>query len=741
MTDQTPSHRRSSSTTSAPASPPDWQPLNWGYPFAPSSGNATDPQIWLKALARWDGGFYPLGANGMFHGGIHFDAATGNALKQGDGIRVIADGEVIAYRLDSAYPELTYPPAPNHRYALYSTGFVLVRHRLVLPPASKPSGASVTGSSATGTNGTLPNQPPTDDVLEFYSLYMHQLDWAGYQASARAADGNTQSAPSIHPLPFWQGDRHFRVGNKAKDRQDQPPQLNTPFRFDLASAGSEVPTPGNGAQVGGMNAAAGPTPDSIGSIAPYIDSKIRLAAPTADPAEASQNSATANALQSAQGIRIRDRASGTVIGLLPRDGEITVTGNATTGWAQIAKIIKGAPVAAVAGATPDPRAVTGWVYLDELDPVVDPRPLDTVVVPDTPFKVKAGDVVGYLGEYQRYRESQLLPPKALRPLLHVEVFAGEQLKGFIRRSQERAKSLPASGKTLLVIQQGAKLVNPAEPDNNGWLTAGLMLMLTKDDPGKGYWAKVQPTQLPAQSATRGHAHHASGTPVGTPLWVERSVAGKAAGPVLRSWSAFPLRLANAQAPAVGFQQVLSRAQLDQFIDNCNATDDQGTHWWRFPAGDADGTTIWGWACEKEHPNTQWENPWSWPGFDTVDTTSIPLLDLYRRNLYETKQLLDGEEEEFCTIAATVNAGMLIGKLEKAVNRQDSGKGTVTPAELRKALTVPWLAEAISHLIVRYESEWGGDMGKWDKLSKVMGNGKHIWQAELERIEKLQWWIR
>lgn len=31
------------------------------------------------------------------------------------------------------------------------------------------------------------------------------------------------------------------------------------------------------------------------------------------------------------------------------------------------------------------------------------------------------------------------------------------------------------------------------------------------------------------------------------------------------------------------------------------------------------------------------------------------------------------------------------------------------------------------------------MGKWEALSRLMGNGKQVWQTELERIGKLQWW--
>ncbi|MGF6646916.1 muramidase [Paraburkholderia sp. GAS82] len=677
--------------------PPQWQPLNWSFPFTPASGDSADPQTWLDALAGADGGFYPLGRNGMFHGGIHFDAGTGGDLKQGDGVKVIADGEVVAYRLDSAYPELTYPTTPP-RYALYSTGFVLVRHKLVLPPAPKaadsPAGASVasapaaTPAGASGAQAPQTYQPPPDEVLEFYSLYMHQLDWAGYQAAEQADSSSAQSVPSIRRLPFWQGDRLFRVGAKAKDKLPVSP---------------------------------------------------------ASPVDAAQNTDA-----SQTGVRICDRASGSVIGLLPRGGELTIVGNAAKGWAQIAAISTGVPVAAVAGVTPDPRAATGWVNLDELDGVTDPKPLDTVVVLDTPFEVRAGDLVGYLGEYQNSTQSSAFPPTPVRPLLHVEVFTGAQINDFIQKSRERANKLGdkvPGGKSLLVIRQGTKFVEPSDSQSNAQL-AGLTLALALGDPGKGCWAKVQPTRIAAQSGAHGHGHtrQVSGTLVGSPLWVERKYAGKVAGATVQTWTDFPLQLANAQGSAVGYQEVFSRAQLDQLPDDRRAADErknQGTptQWWSIDAGDSDGKAIYGWVCEKGHLETLWQSPWAWPDFDTVDTTGIPVIDLYRRNLFETKQLLDGEEQAFSPVATKANASPLIAKLEKAVKRGGSGNGNVlVPADLKKALTVPWLAEVVSHLIVSYESEWGGDMSKWEALSPLMGDdGKPIWQTELERIEKLKWW--
>lgn len=725
--------------------PPQWQPLKWSFPFPPAKGNSADPQTWLEALSDADGGFYPLGLNGMYHGGIHFDALTARWLAHGDGVRAIADGEVVAYRLDSKYPELTYPTTPL-RYALYSTGFVLVRHRLILPPEPKAAGSSPDASRASGmastpagaSNAEAPQayEPPADEVLEFYSLYMHQLDWKGYQDAARTRNRDAQSMPSIHPLPFWQGDKFFQVGAKANDRQSLPTQMNTPLNFAQLAGGLGMAAPGRGALLDGVT--SGSTLKSVDDLSPYSD-KVRYTVPPAGSTDAFPRADTPQT-----GVRICDRASGTVIGILPRGGELKIVGHVTKGWAQIAMITNGTPVAAIAGGTLDARATTGWVNLDELDVVVDPKPLDTVVVLDKPFKVSAGDVVGYLGEYQELTEASVFPPKRIRPLLHVEVFAGAPINDFITKSRARANKLQ-DAKSLLVIQQGTKFVKPVEPQMDTGLT-GLTLTLVKGDkgdPGKGRWAKVLPTRVEAHPALqghgRGHLHQSSGSAVGNPLWVERKYAGKPAAEVVWTWADFPLQPANVDQSAVGFLHVYSQAQLDQLTEDKKATDEHGMQWWSIAAGSSDGTTLFGWVRKDGHAHTQWQNPWAWPGFDTVDTTAIPLIDMYRRNLFEANQLLDGEEKEFSPIAAAVNAGPFIGKLERAAKRQGDGEGNVKPTDLRNALLVPWLAGAISHLIFRYESEWGGDMSKWETLSRLMGGRKQVWQTELERIEKLQWW--
>lgn len=200
-----------------------------------------------------------------------------------------------------------------------------------------------------------------------------------------------------------------------------------------------------------------------------------------------------------------------------------------------------------------------------------------------------------------------------------------------------------------------------------------------------------------------------------------------------------LNVSNARGPAVGFDEVFSRGELDKLGDGAKAQDDKQAHWWKITAGTSDGNSREGWVCETGHQNVQWHSPWEWPGFELVDNTSVSLLDSFKRHLYVYELLFDGDKEAFEPSAVSVNGSALIKKLEKVVDRLGNNDGKVSAQELGRAQRVRWVAQAMSHLVVRYESEWGGDVSKWESLSSLMKERKYIWQAELERIEKLRWW--
>lgn len=157
-------------------------PISWAYPF-PGKDSSNNPLQLLTHMAQAKGGFYPTGENGLWHGGVHFDEGTAAAFDQSS-VRCIADGEVIAYRIDERYPVSEFTDdIPLVKRAPFSTGFVLVKHSLQPPPLKNADGSIVEGQT-----------PPS---LTLYSLYMHLLDWAGYQAQ-----------PDL-PLPtFWETKRY-----------------------------------------------------------------------------------------------------------------------------------------------------------------------------------------------------------------------------------------------------------------------------------------------------------------------------------------------------------------------------------------------------------------------------------------------------------------------------------------------------------------------------------------------------
>lgn len=166
----------------------------WSYPFPGDKEHPTvDEGAYLGvpggregALARTEDGFYPIGANGLWHGGVHFDTNTDAILEQSLGVRCIRDGEVVAYRIDREYPFIEFTSGVR---AAYSTGFTLVRHRLEIPEG----------------------EPEQRAALVFYSLYMHKLDWKGYL-----------DEPELRRPGYWSQPNRFCVGDRAKDRQEEP---------------------------------------------------------------------------------------------------------------------------------------------------------------------------------------------------------------------------------------------------------------------------------------------------------------------------------------------------------------------------------------------------------------------------------------------------------------------------------------------------------------------------------------
>lgn len=145
---------------------------------------------------------------------MHFDDGTAAEFDQSS-VRCIADGEVIAYRIDEHYPVSEFTDEiPLIKRAPFSTGFVLVKHSLQAPPLRNADGRIDDRSI-----------PPN---LTLYSLYMHLLDWPGYQAQ-----------PDLPRPAFWET-RSYTVNTQNQGLSVRAGPSKNAAKLSELSRGAEV---------------------------------------------------------------------------------------------------------------------------------------------------------------------------------------------------------------------------------------------------------------------------------------------------------------------------------------------------------------------------------------------------------------------------------------------------------------------------------------------------------------------
>ncbi|MFJ2364913.1 glycoside hydrolase family 19 protein [Pseudomonas sp. NPDC087697] len=408
----------------------------WSYPFKVGGAEAKDPQQYYKALAQAKDGYYPLGSNGLWHGGVHFDEATGLVGDKAE-VRCIADGEVVAYRIDEVYPKSDF----GSTHSVFSTGFVLVKHRLEVPVPPAPAPA-LGAPAAAATPGPS---------LTFFSLYMHLLDWEGYRLT-----------PALDRPAFWSGGIS-QVKASANDkilglRVRQGPKNNPGYgtvltvlpRGTLVETGEEdhgwlkvvnvTPAdaslpPGTGWVYKG-EMTDGPTPNSyvIG-----VAAKDEMTPPQkglAVHAGANQTSATTAILPIGTQVKIGN------------DG-------ANAEYQKLIEIVSGSSIPALTAS----NGILGYIRKSLLETKSEPAEKNTVHLLERPFPIKAGSLIGHVGKYQNHSDP------APKNLLHLEVFSCEDVKAFTELSKSKASSLPATEKTLLKIPKDSLLITHVQGMN------------------------------------------------------------------------------------------------------------------------------------------------------------------------------------------------------------------------------------------------------------------------------------
>ncbi|WP_248807352.1 pesticin C-terminus-like muramidase [Pseudomonas sp. MWU13-2100] len=427
----------------------------WSYPFKVGGAEATDPQQYYAALAKANDGYYPLGSNGLWHGGVHFDEATGLVLPHSE-VRCIADGQVIAYRIDEAYPVSAY----SDRNAIASTGFVLVKHQLEVPAPPAP---------ATAAGATAAPAPAGGPTLVFYSLYMHLLDMAGYNTTSPAPERPAYWSGGTYQVRASANDKVLGLNVHAAPKNTQGyeqilatlPQGTTVTTGDASANGQWLKVVSVSPEMSGLAADSGwiykNNMSSLGNNQYLIGKK-------GDDVPATQ----------VKGLNVHKTAatSGDILSVLPTGTQVKISEEGASGqYRKLVEIISGVPVPAL---TADASgSLPGFVWLPSLETKSEPQAMGSVVVLDTPVTIKAGDLVGHAGQYQNHDEG------SPRNLVHLEVFSCDDVKDFVTQSRSKANALPADQKNLMKVYKNTKLIthradisstNPPKVSDDGTMT-------------------------------------------------------------------------------------------------------------------------------------------------------------------------------------------------------------------------------------------------------------------------------
>lgn len=125
-----------------PSSPSQNDDKKYQFPIRKADGNHYSLDELYKELEKESSGHYLLGNHGFWHGGIHFSERSAPQCKLKQAVRCMADGEVVAYRLNKDYLTSTFQGEKECSNLRYSTSFCLVRHTYESPqrpPERKPA--------------------------------------------------------------------------------------------------------------------------------------------------------------------------------------------------------------------------------------------------------------------------------------------------------------------------------------------------------------------------------------------------------------------------------------------------------------------------------------------------------------------------------------------------------------------------------------------------------------------------
>ena len=739
----------------------------WKFPVIINSKKDLTVNNYYSALLKASKGFYPISINQLIHMGIHFDEKVLKELGDENERQVycIADGEVVAYRINDNYQNISY----GDTVAYYSTGFVLVRHLLEMErveektesaepdtenssttekPAednSPASSASKTNDTATSTNSTAdkadttsentPTEPEKEKLpphqLYFYSLYMHLADTAFYDKNSKT------STPS-----FWEQDI-YRVlpdhkelnkveGLCIRDKADNSKndsilavlQVGTKVNLNLdlhdenhnwyavtslAEGYSSIP------ELKSIKHSQGEAQtDILGWIfigKEMTSQEFEILGLNEHKKLLSGKSTELSILTkefnatcaSSKGLRVRKDKK--ILSMLPGGTQVKISGNKKAKrYVELTEVIRdGKPT------IPLPKGNTK-IWFDCLERISRGKEYNEVVVLDTPSPIKAGDVIGHIGHDHtpQISLSQNSAEIKCETNLHVECFTCDDLPNFIAQTRAEASKLPEEEKTLLGISKQAKLLkSPKDADTDvGQHTE--IKVISKDINVK--WLQIEITESKTKKKT---------------VWIENSEEISkninAKGNISlatdkKAWSEYPL-----QASELANNSSIIDTPLLLDINNGvfkklshRAIDKDGILWFFIEhALDKNNAPIRGWLAINSE-GVKKVSCWDWFDFKLIEekaTTKEFYLDVKKSSSRDNASL----EAYKPTLKET------LAILDRQYHLDQKKYAKIDAKSFNGITDKPQLSSALSRLLIKSESEWyseidtQGKIPKWDAL--------------------------
>ena len=416
------------------------------YPFVTEDGKEfSDLDKLLTELGQQSGGYYLLGANNCWHGGIHITDEKFAHHKTTHPVRCMMDGVVIAYRLNKNYPTQKWQakstlPAADLKF---SNGFCLIKHEYESP-----------ANQTEGENKGKTNK------LTFYSLYMHLADYQTYvpdstnqeKTVAISKDTNARDTANInHKLG------ELTSGSTVKvDTQQQPYKAKINGKFYKYYRGTVV------------NKAA----DSTASIA--VGALVYLyancfPAGTFSTAEKPRFPAYWKATitgKSKERMKVYRTEQACKSRTTPHDALLNEQQTVTFESGQVksatinGKTHKIAPcqIANTATFAHNVRLDEGWMIVDESQvswEKVEPTDFDHIVKLSEPLPISAGDPIGFMGIWESPEEPIAAGTTKTKYQMHVELFTANDKAALDQFLNNEAKL--TSGKKYLKVPKGTQL--------------------------------------------------------------------------------------------------------------------------------------------------------------------------------------------------------------------------------------------------------------------------------------------